>query len=349
MNAEINRFDASKRLFFMIDLYVPKKRMEESIERVKLEDIVKTWTEKTSVLVVTIEGYMGRGKTDFSLKLSEALLRAGAVQHIISNIEVYKDERDYLLFASKYHKITKLSELIELLYLLRKEGKVLILDEGALHLLHRRSGSSKAVILIKLLVLFRKLKTHVIIAIQNRDILDKVFRDVVSREGVHIEKISKEEAIIYDAIQTKKYKLIDIKPTLIPFNSDYLAPFVVDIDESVLDDILMLLDDQTTTIDRLKRLLYARDGVHALSEIELQFYEFMLQNREFTTKDVSIALNIAKRTAQKYVQMLRDEQIVEMIGQGSRVYYRLTKEGEELIKKRLEWARSHVSVAEEVV
>lgn len=343
MNKEIDRFDASKRLFFMIDLYVPKKRIDETLEKVKLEEIVSSWVENTSVLVVTIEGYMGTGKTDFSLKLAESLIRIGAAKHIISNVEVFTFENNYLIFAAKYHKITKLSDLIELLFLLRDEGKVFVLDEAAIHLMHRRSSSSKSVILAKLLVLFRKLKTHVVLTIQNKSLLDKIFRDVVANNGVHVEKLSKEEAVVYDAIHTKKYRLVDIKPTMIPFDSDYLAPFAVDIPEELLDDILLLLDRQDATIEDLRKLLYAGLGVASVSPTELAFYEFMLQNKEFTRKDVEIALNVSERTAQRLLQGARQEGIVEMRGSGSKISYIVTEEGVEVIKKRLGWARQHMA------
>jgi predicted transcriptional regulator len=347
LNRKINRFDSTKQLFLMIDLFVPKKKVDESkIEKVHLEEVIKEWLKKVSVLRIVVEGDLGTGKTDFSLKLAEVMLRNGIVDYVIGNIQLLDNGENYYLFVHKVKKILKLSELLEFIIEHRHEPKVLVLDEGAVHLLHRRSSSAKNVIFSKLLVLFRKLKTHLILTIQDKQLLDKILREF--QNNIYIRKLSKTEAEVLDQLTSSKYQLVGIKRTSIPFDTDYLAPFQIDIEEDVLDEVLMLLDNNASVED-LKRLLrHASERTEGLSRTEIALYEFVLEQREFTRKDVMAALGIEKTRAAELIRELRDEGIVEMRGRGNKISYRLTKEGKKILEKRLSWLRSDVNSEKEV-
>lgn len=339
INRNVNYFGERTRIWFWADLTLERKQLMEEVEKLTLEHVVLDWLRQTSVLIITITGYMGKGKTDFAFKIAEKMYRMGEVDYIISNTRIFDDAKEFAIFKKGYVKVNKVSELIMFLVKHRDKKKVLILDEAALHLMARRSSSNKNVLFIKLMVLFRKLGTHMIITIQDRELLDRVMRDFT---GVLIEKTDKEEAIVYDSFRRDFYVLTDIKRTYVPFDTNYLAPLVLDVEEKLLDEILLKLDELTTSgapddiiIKEMSKILNGKRHVQRATDTEIRLIKYILEKKKVDYGTIHQELGISKGTASKYLPTWVKSKYLTKARDGGHYVFSLTPVGEEHFKKKL--------------
>lgn len=339
INRNVNYFGERTRVWFWADLTLERKQLMEEVEKLTLEHVVLDWLKQTSVLIITITGYMGKGKTDFAFKIAEKMYRMREVDYIISNTRIFDDAKEFVIFKKGYVKINKVSELIMFLIKHKNKKKVLILDEAALHLMARRSSSNKNVLFIKLMVLFRKLGTHMIITIQDRELLDRVMRDFT---GVLIEKTDKEEAIVYDSFRRDFYVLTDIKRTYVPFDTNYLAPLVLDVEEKLLDEILLKLDELTNKgapddiiIKEMSKILNGKRHMQRSTDTELRLIKYILEKKKVDYGSIKQDTGISKGTASKYLPKWVKSGYLIKSREGKRYVFSLTSAGETYFKQKL--------------
>ena len=340
VNYRITTFDSSKKLFFSVDLYVPKKKLKEEIEELSLDEIVPRWATSTPTIIGVVSGFLGTGKTDFSLKIAELFLRKGYVKYIITNIKPIETHPDFRKFKGRYIEVSTLSELIVKLYELKDVPKIFILDEAAIHISNRRAMSKLNLIMNNLMRLFRKLKTHYIVTTQDFGSIDKAVREAAN---LLIYKETRDKAYVQELFElpAKEYYLVDIRGTTIPFDTTDVADFQIDIDTDTFSQALRIIA-QDQGVDNLKNLLYASGAGGQITELKRELYETILKLGEFTYQDVMDILDINYKTLVDYVNKLTDRNILRKVRQGKNVFFELTEEGRRKLELILEKGSEHV-------
>ncbi len=332
INRSVNSFTDSRRIWFWVDLTEDRKEIIEP-EKVTLEDIVYNWSEKANVLIiaVTAEGRggssnnMGYGKTDFAFKIAEKLLDMEQVDVIISNARLDPEDENYEKFKDKFVVINRFSELLNYIFRHRDKRKIFVFDEAAIHLMSRRASSNKNVLFLKLLVLFRKLRTNVVFTTQDLGLLDKAIRDFLD---VRIVKKDLTTAEVYDSINGEIYILENIKATKIPFVTEDIAPLALDIEEKQLDELIMKLDYYLNTNIEIEKPNSAAPTISTKKKghLEKTLMKYFVEHYEATYYDIETDLGIDRRSASYYLpKWARAGYLEKTASRPAR--YRLTPEG----------------------
>ncbi len=232
INKRISTLSEESKIFFMIDMHAKHIGIKESIETKDIKDVISAWTEY--IMLAIVSGYMGTGKTDFSLKIAEWLWKYGGVKYVISNIgATIKDSK----YAPFYFEVSRLSELILLMYRYKDSKKVFIFDEASIHISHRRAMSEGNISIINLAKLIRKLNTHFILITQRAEGVDKDLRELAT---LWLHKEKKDRVFVKELFGAEQntYYIDNVEKTEIEFDTNDPADFIFDIG---INDILKIM------------------------------------------------------------------------------------------------------------
>jgi predicted transcriptional regulator len=248
LNQRIESLSEESKVFFMVDMHAKHIRVNESTEVKSINEVVNKWTQY--IMLAVVSGYMGKGKTDFSLKVAEWLWLDGNIKHIVGNIRVNLENS---IFAPYYYEVSTLSELILHIYKHRNETKAFIFDEASIHISHRKGMSSNNMTLIHLAKLIRKLKCHFIIISQRPEGIDKDLRELMT---LHIHKESKNMAFVRELYgdSPETYYIDDITQTKIPFDTLDPADFIFDIKDKDMPEIMRAIS-KNMTYDKFEKVI----------------------------------------------------------------------------------------------
>jgi predicted transcriptional regulator/N-acetylglutamate synthase-like GNAT family acetyltransferase len=359
LNKRINSLSEQSKIFFMIDMHASKIKVNDSIEEIKdVKEVLSRWTKQTMIMLMT--GYLGTGKTDFALKISEWLWHHGYVKFIISNIAIKVENTRYDGYCLE---LSKLSELMLFLYRYKDINKVFVLDEAAIHISHRSAMSSSNKIIMNLSKLLRKLKTHTIIITQRENAVDKEIREFAT---IVINKESKSKAYIREQFgaEPKSYYIVDVKKTDINFDTNDMADFEFDIEENNFSKIMSAIANKLSYED-FKKLINdiktsspddsndseiseninsdtdsIRDtnsidafAIHVkLNDNEKNILRYAYDKTEFKRADIEPILSIKTPTLKKYIKNLTDWGFLRMNGSGNKTAYTITNLGIQYVK-----------------
>ena len=173
--------------------------------------------------VIIITGFMGKGKSDFGLKIGEI----GIYQDCNLFTNIYCEETDF---------IKVIRDDIELFqYLIENKDtlNIICMDEGAVFSSSKRSGAIQAVYLDNLVFLCRKFNSMIIFIVQRKESALKSIKDLAF---AHIHKINKTTANV--EIEGMNVRLENIDRTNIEYDTRSMASFKFKLDiTAMLDEI----------------------------------------------------------------------------------------------------------------
>lgn len=375
INYRLSTYDSNKKLFYDIDLMVPRMKVIKSdIKEITLYGFVNMLMELNTTLVITITGWLGSGKTDFALNIAQHMLDQGYIDYIITNIGVFETHPDWKLYEGRYIEVSKLSDIILTLYEYKDAAKVLVIDEAAIHLTKRLAMSKTNITMNALRMLFRKLHTHVIYTSQTFEKLDKDIRDdtifeirkfmgYADKALVRFLKGKLISTLIFELEDDEeklnefakrleklpnKFYLTNIYGTEIPFNSEDVADLEPDLDLNTFHRVLSLIAENAP-VEQLRNLLHKTSGTDGqITELKRELYEIILKLGAFTYQDVMDILNINYKTLTDYVNKLTDRNILRKIRQGRNVFFELTNEGRRKLELILETGSENVVLSQKV-
>jgi hypothetical protein len=219
----------------MVDLHSKHINIKDVLETVNVEDVISRWTKH--IMLAIVSGYMGTGKTDFSLKIAEWMWKHGEIRYIISNIGTTSTNSKYSPF---YFEISTLSELILLMYKYKDSKKIFIFDEASIHISHRRAMSSNNISIINLAKLIRKLNTHFVLISQRAGGIDKDLKELAT---LWMHKESKQKVFVKELFgeEVKTYYIDKVEKTEISFDTNDPADFIFDIHAEDITKIMRII------------------------------------------------------------------------------------------------------------
>ncbi|RLI44542.1 hypothetical protein DRO69_07135 [Candidatus Bathyarchaeota archaeon] len=178
--------------------------------------------------IIFVTGRMGKGKTDFSLLLSELALQNRWVKHVATNIKV---------FDSRFIHITNLADLKKWLKHDRRK-KLYVFDEASSNISRRTPMAKLNRQIIDLAFKLRKYKAHLIFVAVSRGVVDSTFEAIPDLVLGEFQKISKDKAILSTQLYDDAIIFYNIPGTTMQFDTYDIAPFTLTASEGERTQLL---------------------------------------------------------------------------------------------------------------
>ena len=366
VNDRVNTLSEESKIFFMIDTKSKTFKVDDKTEIKQIDEVCKKWSEY--IILGIISGYMGKGKTDFSLKIAEWFYKAGAVDYIISNIGLSGSS----IYDNVYYEISTLSELLVFLYEHKDNNKIFIFDEAGIHVSHRRAMKSNNILLMNLSKLIRKLKCHMFLITQDSKGVDKSLRELAT---LYIHKDTKTTAQITECMGEREiYNIAGITATNINYDTNDMADFVFDLTVDDMTEVMKLISSNPSVstfkneIDKMveknkdtknksisphtKPHEYIKDGTqHEKNTHNTNIYQSengtqhdTIQNiilkhiynntGRASARNVADAIGKSKRRTNEYLRELKEKRLICQEGGGNKIMYILTDAGKYYIENQ---------------
>ena len=174
-----------------------------------MDDIIGSWFRKVEVPVIVVSGFMGSGKTDFSLSIGEVAVNLG--YKIVTNIKT-----EYCSMVKNYEELIR--------FLKDTDGsKLFIYDEAGVSMDSRRSGSSLNVALSHFVILARKFGAGLVVILQEESFVDIRIRKLCN---VVVQRINKKRCVVFELFDKEvRYDLVNIDETHVVYDTYDVASF----------------------------------------------------------------------------------------------------------------------------
>ena len=344
LNRRIDGLSEQSKIFFMIDMESKKIKVDDRDIAIEYsDDIIKRWTKHTMIMVIT--GYLGKGKTDFSLTISEWGVK-NKFMYVFHNIDMDVSGTDY---DGIYHEVSRLSELLINIYKYKDKRKLFIMDEAGIHISHRTSMSSSNIIFMHLSKLLRKLKTDWIL-ISQREGIDKEIREFAT---IWTNKENKNKAKVIELFDEEPhtYYITNIPKTSIKYDTNDVADFKIDIHVKDFDKIMEAIakkvsfdefrqvvegcvksenDDCNEYINKMPNEKENNKGILAdieLSHSEKEILKIMYNSSEVSSKEISNNIKKSISQTSRYLKKLANWGFITITGRGNQTRYTITNIG----------------------
>ena len=364
VNNRINTLSEESKIFFMIDTKSKTFKVDDKTEIKQIDEVCKKWSEY--IILGIISGYMGKGKTDFSLKIAEWFYKAGAVDYIISNIGLSGSS----IYDNVYYEISTLSELLIFMYENKDKNKIFIFDEAGIHVSHRRAMKSNNILLMNLSKLIRKLKCHMFLITQDSKGVDKALRELAT---LYIHKDTKTTAQITECMGEREiYNIAGITATNINYDTNDMADFVFDLTVDDMTEVMKLISSNPSVstfkneIDKMveknkdtknnsisdthKQYEYinddtqdeknAQDNIIYQSKNNTQddtiqniILRYIYNTGGASARDIADAIKKSKPRTNAYLKELKENCLIYPEGTGKKIMYILTDAGKYCISQ----------------
>lgn len=241
-------------------------------------------------------GRVKRGKTDFSLRLTEYFLKEGWI--CVSNIRVKNASKDY-------HYTPTLTEMLREICNARLAGKkvLILMDEGAIFWIKIDTIQSQNKALAKIILTLGKLDSNLLyIGHRERDVPDIVIWSAVAYfEKLAIKKVNIE---IQEGLRLKSSVYTGVPKTSFEFDEGEIQNFEVDLEVAELFKFMSKLPEGTNQWTAMLGYLEehegelkdgnknkARDTAKNLREL----------NPELSERDIAGLVKVSAATAHRYV------------------------------------------------
>lgn len=242
-------------------------------------------------------GRVKRGKTDFSLRLTEYFLEENWI--IVSNIRVRNAPKDY-------HYTPTLTEMLREICKARLEGKkvLILMDEGAIFWIKIDTIQSQNKALAKIILTLGKLDSNLLyIGHREKDVPDIVIWSAVAYfEKLAVKKVNIE---IQEGLKLKSSVYTGVPKTSFEFNPGEIQNFEVDL---VVEDLFKFMSKLEEGTDQWTAMLrYLDDHGGELKDEDKHKAKIVAQylkekNPDMTSSAIGDLVKVSQPTAYRYIK-----------------------------------------------